>query len=1269
MKKKFTAFFIASLMVISCMTQSTYAKGKAKVRSISVNLPAGALTMKKGTSRKLKVKVKTSGKISRGYTIQTSNKRIVKISKGKLYALKNGKANVTLAAKGNRKVKKVIKVTVGQPVSCITIKKYKAVLRVGAQVKLKTSVGAKNASNKGIVWSTSNKKVMKINKNRIYMLKKGKANIRGTAADGSGKTASISMTVKDIKTPKTKKTVSKSKTKTSDKSKKTKSKRSITRKEAKTSKKSTKKKIIKKYLVIGTPSVPSGSGNSNQSNNSNTSDNNSGTANNSSTSDNSNVLDNSSASNKTDNAKKTYKVTFDSMGGSSVSEQTVTENECALLPSNPNKTDGSFLWWYKDDEYKPFAFNEEKINSDITLHAKWYDTTGSSFVDSDDDEIEDGMEKLIGTDPNKSDSDDDDISDEDEIKYGFDPTANDSDSNGIKDGDEDLDKDGLTTLEEIKNNTHPYNTDTDGDGLSDGDEVNKYKTDPTGEDTDGDGANDGYEVKVGTDPNEYDSSFDISVKADGNADVTSVSVNMSGDGELAQSVTINKNETGLINDKVPGYIGAAYDFSAKDTTNLDAKITFKFNKDILDNGEEPAIYYINPETYQLKEMDTDVDEEEGTAEADTTHFSTYVLLNKKSVDNAWNNDIDAPEITNPDDVVGLSAALVVDRSGSMDDNDPDGMRLDLTKNMIRKLTNKDLGSLVSFVADAEVVTPLTSDKDRLLDDVDTIENDDRTNYNSGTDCSEGLMEGMWQLSDDTSGNRRCVIMMTDGQDTESTYDYDNEVIPYAKKNKIHIYTIGLGDVDEDLLEKIASSTGGRYYYAEDSSSLEDVYKQATEDTISTVFVDENKDGISDQYVKWMTKQDQIINGGFNPFAGLSYDEIQSNADYDHDGLKNGDEISLDIDNDGYMCVSMSSNPCKADSDNDGLLDYYPVKKGDEEIAPPDAHRMDPVTPRGLWKYHINSVNSASENSSDNMPYAQKYKDLPSITDNPNIKKIINNSYIQKIVPNLAAAMHHIIKNTPLTDDSSIVYKSAHSIILVAKDITTTEIPKKAEQALKLKNDEVAMLQAYGGAAFLNFKPDEYNSALHALPDTWQKGYKYTENYDDIFHIGSNMNRRYIEFTNKDGLNYRIWQWKGDYWNLHTGAESGVYHIDKDDKDNEKPEDEKVFDPLSENIPMSLSLYHYSDTVADKSCVFHWSPIDKNQWWITGFNWRIMNPEPKDYALVTSMDFSTRTDLYDSLKNAMSDGNLSTDSNDHRIDEDTILFDDTAHKVWLAWKGK
>jgi Ca-activated chloride channel family protein len=99
---------------------------------------------------------------------------------------------------------------------------------------------------------------------------------------------------------------------------------------------------------------------------------------------------------------------------------------------------------------------------------------------------------------------------------------------------------------------------------------------------------------------------------------------------------------------------------------------------------------------------------------------------------------------------------------------------------------------------------------------------------------------------DARGKSRVVILMTDGVNNTGLID-PQTALEVAKAYKVRVYTIGIGSegqalspvqtpfgiqkqmvpvqIDEPLLKKIASETGGKYYRATGNTRLESIYKE------------------------------------------------------------------------------------------------------------------------------------------------------------------------------------------------------------------------------------------------------------------------------------------------------------------------------------------------------------------------------------------------------------------------------------------------------------
>lgn len=74
----------------------------------------------------------------------------------------------------------------------------------------------------------------------------------------------------------------------------------------------------------------------------------------------------------------TYTVTYNSQGGSTVTPISVTPNSRIIEPDVPFRFGYIFEGWYKDPEFTElWQFNFDKVTSNMTLYAKWFDNRES----------------------------------------------------------------------------------------------------------------------------------------------------------------------------------------------------------------------------------------------------------------------------------------------------------------------------------------------------------------------------------------------------------------------------------------------------------------------------------------------------------------------------------------------------------------------------------------------------------------------------------------------------------------------------------------------------------------------------------------------------------------------------------------------------------------------------------------------------------------------------------------------------------------------------
>ncbi|MBR0146119.1 MAG: VWA domain-containing protein [Eubacterium sp.] len=543
------------------------------------------------------------------------------------------------------------------------------------------------------------------------------------------------------------------------------------------------------------------------------------------------------------------------------------------------------------------------------------------LTDLDEDGLAAYIEAQIGTDPENPDSDADGLQDGEEyILVGTDPTKYDTDGDSICDAERDPDEDSLTHRAELDNGTDPRIADTDGDGVLDGIEINQHKTDPLKADTDDDHASDGWEIEHGTDPLKKDESFHAKAESQEPDAIITATVEMDAK-QNPEQIHIDKVEIpGLLDPSMVGYIGEAYDFDY-DPSATGTTIQMNFPAGSVPDGDTLTIYAYDEDTQLLEPVPTTVTDTTATAKVD--HPATYVLLDETVIKNAPKKDI-----LSADDIkdITVRVAFVIDYSQSMDENDPNYVRLEIVNNYLSNLrSDKDEASIIKFAAYATTLVSMTSDIEMCINTASQIYNNsgDSCDNEAGTNGSDGLKHALDEFSGE--GENQSIIFLTDGWDTTTSYDYD-EIIKIAVEKHVVIYTISLGDANEDLLKQIASETGGEFFRAseitsddEGSISLEDAFRKIQGDTIDFIS-DSNEDGISDYYATLIYEGVLRTGTGNNPFGGLTLEEIlYGDADIDKDGLKNGEEVQVTEDGE-RIYIKVISSPILSDTDLDGYKD-------------------------------------------------------------------------------------------------------------------------------------------------------------------------------------------------------------------------------------------------------------------------------------------------------------------------------------------------------------
>lgn len=181
--------------------------------------------------------------------------------------------------------------------------------------------------------------------------------------------------------------------------------------------------------------------------------------------------------------------------------------------------------------------------------------------------------------------------------------------------------------------------------------------------------------------------------------------------------------------------------------------------------------------------------------------------------------------------------LIVDLSGSMEANDftkQDGERIDrltAVKQVLDEFLQRREGDrvgLIVFGNAAFVQVPFTQDLDAcriLLEETTVRMAGPRTVFGDAIGLGITLFER-------SEVDQRVIIALTDGNDTGSRVP-PAEAAKIAKDNEVIVHVVGVGDptttgeeaLDEEALQAVASTSGGRYFHANDREELESIYTE------------------------------------------------------------------------------------------------------------------------------------------------------------------------------------------------------------------------------------------------------------------------------------------------------------------------------------------------------------------------------------------------------------------------------------------------------------
>lgn len=195
---------------------------------------------------------------------------------------------------------------------------------------------------------------------------------------------------------------------------------------------------------------------------------------------------------------------------------------------------------------------------------------------------------------------------------------------------------------------------------------------------------------------------------------------------------------------------------------------------------------------------------------------------------------------------GIDIVLAMDVSTSMKALDFKPDRLEAAKNIAIDFVNgrkNDRIGLVIYAGESFTQCPITSDYKVVKN---LLRNIDYGLLEDGTAIGMGLATSVSRLKA-SKAESKVVILLTDGMNNAGLISPET-AIELAQKFDIKVYTISVGkggmvnyplkdafgrsvvrkvqmDVDKELMENIANSTGGKHFVADNNEKLSAIYKE------------------------------------------------------------------------------------------------------------------------------------------------------------------------------------------------------------------------------------------------------------------------------------------------------------------------------------------------------------------------------------------------------------------------------------------------------------
>lgn len=183
-RKNLSFIFVLSLILTLCISIIPVQAATTKSGKVAVTVPKTTLYVGDSRSNSTPITVKYNNKtVKSGIKYSTSNKKIATVKKGKIVASRKGTATISVRYK-NKTCR--FKITVKN--ATLNLSKKSLSLQKSKTYTFKAYANKTQLKATSVKWTTSNKKIVSVNKNgTIKALKNGKAVITAKTSFGTAK--------------------------------------------------------------------------------------------------------------------------------------------------------------------------------------------------------------------------------------------------------------------------------------------------------------------------------------------------------------------------------------------------------------------------------------------------------------------------------------------------------------------------------------------------------------------------------------------------------------------------------------------------------------------------------------------------------------------------------------------------------------------------------------------------------------------------------------------------------------------------------------------------------------------------------------------------------------------------------------------------------------------------------------------------------------------------------------------------------------------------